>query len=135
MLLRTEVSETRIIDISPLESSLASVLAQTAQLQSLERRFSMLSQTVSDRAKLNTNVLLTALNASLDTGEDEGVPFWRSVFLERGSTIGSPPAVQSLAAAIDDYVRTSSGQAGLTQRRRWCLCDSYNYTHSSAHPR
>lgn len=132
MLLRTEVSEIRIIDISPLESSLASVLAQTAQLQSLERRFSMLSQTVSDRAQ---NVLLTALNASLDTGEDEGVPFWRSVFLERGSTIASPPAVQSLAAAIDDYVRTSSGQAGLTQRRRWCLCDSYNYTHSSAHPR
>lgn len=114
MLLRTEVSEIRIIDISPLESSLASVLAQTAQLQSLERHFSMLSQTVSDRAQ---NALLTALNASLDTGEDEGVPFWRSVFLERGSTIASPPAVQSLAAAIDDYVRTSSGQAGLTQRR------------------
>ena len=75
MLRRSEVVEIRVIEISPIENALHDVETKRTELESLERRYLVLSHV--DGAKINSNPLSAALNDAVDAGPTGGVPMYR----------------------------------------------------------
>lgn len=63
---------------------------------------------MTDRSKVNTNVLSMALNAVVDPPPSQGVPMYRKAFLGADFMAINPdksPIVRRLEAAIDELVR------------------------------
>lgn len=74
----------------------------------MERRYHAISQTESDRNKINTNLLSMALNGVVDTPANQGVPMYRKAFFGSDFMALNPekaPLVRLLQTAIDELVR------------------------------
>lgn len=79
------------------------------ELRGLEHRYRSLGQAhfEADRRKVNTNMLSMSLNRIVDTPSDQGVPMFRSIFLESDYLLNNPgqgKIVHELAEAIDELV-------------------------------
>ena len=71
--------EIRVVEISPIENAISDVESKRFELENLEKRYLVLSQT--EGAKINSNPLSAALNGAVDTGPNGGVPMYRKGML------------------------------------------------------
>ncbi|KAM0753228.1 hypothetical protein T439DRAFT_342381 [Meredithblackwellia eburnea MCA 4105] len=111
VLRRSEVVEIRLIDISPIENALNDVEAKKKELDNLERRYRAISQTETDRSKINTNVLSMALNGAVDSPVNQGIPMYRRAFFGSEFAAANPEKtslVRQLQSSIDQLVMSIS---------------------------
>jgi hypothetical protein len=90
-----------------VENALNDVESKKKELENLERRYHALSQTVTDRSKVNTNVLSMSLNGIVDTPPNQGVPMYRRAFLGADYMAVNPDKagiIKRLEVAIDELV-------------------------------
>lgn len=97
VLRRSEVAEVHVVEISPLENAINDIEAKTAELTTLEKKYS--------RAKsrgTNTNRLAMALNGAVDAPVNGGIPLYRRAFLsgDGGGSDNEEPEVARLRDAI-----------------------------------
>ncbi|KAF8586680.1 hypothetical protein K439DRAFT_1340268 [Ramaria rubella] len=105
VLRRSEVVDTAAIEISPLEHAFNEVEQRTKKIVNLERRYSSLAKT---GQAISTNALSMSLNAVVDAPAEEGVPYYRDVFLMPDYLDRHPERaelVQKLREAIDEQAR------------------------------
>lgn len=120
ILRRTEVIETRVTELSPIENALDDVHSKTSELDVLFKRYLSVSQTLDPSSsgmargessdRINTNPLSMALNGAVDTGLAGGIPLYRKAFFDPGFIAANPDKlhlVDGLRSAIDDQVRAS----------------------------
>lgn len=90
-----------------VENALNDVESKKKELENVERRYHALSQTVTDRSKVNTNVLSMSLNGVVDTPFNRGVPMYRKAFLGADYMAVNPDKagiIKRLEVAIDELV-------------------------------
>lgn len=112
ILRRTEVVETRYVELSPIENALADVKSKTLELDSLYKRYLSVQQSIEEgtAGSINTNPLSMALNAAVDTGASGGIPLYRRAFFDSGFIAANPDKlglVESMKEAILEQVQTS----------------------------
>ncbi|CBQ70585.1 related to dedicator of cytokinesis protein 3 [Sporisorium reilianum SRZ2] len=78
VLRRSEVAEVFVVEISPLEKALEDVRSKTAELETLEKKYSSIRKV--STGKINTNRLSMALNSAVDAPADDGVPMYKRTF-------------------------------------------------------
>ncbi|GJJ06217.1 hypothetical protein Clacol_000407 [Clathrus columnatus] len=103
VLRRSEVTDTAIIDISPLEHALTEIEQQTRKISILERKYNAMAKA---GQTMSTNALSMTLNSVVDA--EKGVPYYRSTFLRPDYLDLHPDRVefvQKLREAIDGQAR------------------------------
>ena len=104
VLRRSEVVDTASIEISPLEHAFSEVEQKTKKLATLERKYSSIAKT---GQAISTNALSMTLNAVVDAPTEEGVPYYRDIFLSLDYVDRHPDRaelVQKLRESIDEQV-------------------------------
>ncbi|EPQ57371.1 hypothetical protein GLOTRDRAFT_137711 [Gloeophyllum trabeum ATCC 11539] len=106
VLRRSEIVDTEIIYISPVENALQEVEEKTKELQNLHLRYSTLTKTAQS---VSTNALSMALNSAVDAPISGGIASFRQLFLTPEYSARHPDRIEQidkLRQAIDDQVRT-----------------------------
>ena len=115
ILRRTDILESHLVELSPIESAIIDARQKTEDLDLLHRRFitsmpAPSSPGSTDGAKINTNPLSMQLNACVDTGQSGGIALYRRAFFDANFIAGNPDKLElvtELRAAIDEHARTS----------------------------
>ena len=101
---RSEVSETRVYEVSPSENALLDVEQKTKDLSVVMLRYTTMVKT---GQPITTNSLSSALNAAVDGTVTDGILLYRQNFFSPDYINGHPDqveAIQKLRDAIDEYV-------------------------------
>ena len=105
VLRRSEVIQTQVDNVSPVETALLEVEQRTRELAGLNMKYSSLAKTAQH---ISTNALAMSLNAAVDAPLNSGVGAFRQVFLSEDYVEKHPERaeqVEKLRAAIDEQVR------------------------------
>ncbi|GAC97073.1 hypothetical protein PHSY_004657 [Pseudozyma hubeiensis SY62] len=113
VLRRSEVAEVYVVEISPLEKAVEEVKAKTAELVTLENKYTSIRKV--STGKINTNRLSMALNSAVDAPADSGVPMYKRTFFapeylsthedQREAVDGLRQAVEVEAAVLFRCIR------------------------------
>ncbi|TFK54047.1 hypothetical protein OE88DRAFT_1654527 [Heliocybe sulcata] len=106
VLRRSEIVESEVIHISPVENALHEVAEKTKELQKLYLRYSTLTKTTQ---AVSTNPLSMSLNGAVDAPMTGGIVSFRQVFLAPDYLARHPDRIEQidkLRQTIDDHVRT-----------------------------
>ena len=104
VLRRSEVVDTQVANISPVETALLEVELRTRELAGLNQKYSSLAKTAQH---ISTNALAMSLNAAVDAPMNSGVGTFRQVFLSEEYVSKHPERaeqVDKLRSAIDEQV-------------------------------
>ena len=104
VLRRSEVIQTQVDNVSPVETALLEVEQRTRELAGLNMKYSSLAKTAQ---QISTNVLAMSLNAAVDALLNSGVGAFRQVFLSEEYVARHPERaeqIEKLGAAIDEQV-------------------------------
>ena len=104
VLRRSEVIQTQVDNVSPVETALLEVEQRTRELAGLNMKYSSLAKTAQ---QISTNVLAMSLNAAVDAPLNSGVGAFRQVFLSEEYVARHPERaeqIEKLGAAIDEQV-------------------------------
>ncbi|KAF8629268.1 hypothetical protein AX17_005847 [Amanita inopinata Kibby_2008] len=105
VLRRSEVLNTDIVEVSPLENALNEVEEKTKELTSLKIKYEALAKTTQP---VSTNALAMSLNSAVDAPLNTGVASYRQIFFDPSYIARYPERaelVEKLRAAIDNQVR------------------------------
>ncbi|KZT27977.1 cytoplasmic protein [Neolentinus lepideus HHB14362 ss-1] len=105
VLRRSEIVDSEVIYVSPVENALQEVEEKTKELQKLHLRYSTLTKTTQG---VSTNPLSMALNNAVDAPPTGGITSFRQVFLAPEYLARHPDRIDQidkLRQAIDDQVR------------------------------
>ncbi|EJU03981.1 hypothetical protein DACRYDRAFT_105054 [Dacryopinax primogenitus] len=105
VLRRSEIVDSNVEEISPIEVALNDVLQKTKELTNLEVRYNNMSRT---EQPISTNALSMSLNSAVDSPVNGGVGLYRQAFLGADYLPLHPEnaaLVQRLRDAIDEQVR------------------------------
>lgn len=122
ILRRTEVIETQVFEISPLETALEDVNKKTSELNNLQRRYKTLELESVQRKKgeaPDTTPLSMTLNSAVDTGLAGWIPLYRRAFFDPAYVAANSDKIDmidDLRQAIDEQVKASKSRQCLDLR-------------------
>ncbi|KAL4080221.1 hypothetical protein V8B97DRAFT_1914290 [Scleroderma yunnanense] len=104
VLRRSDITDTEVIHVSPVENALSEVEQKTRELTSFHLRYAALAKTTQ---AFSTNALSMSLNSAVDPTQDS-IPAYREIFFDPSYVArhrDRTEQVERLQMAIDDQVR------------------------------